>query len=329
MGYADRQGLLNDLFGRLGAVYPSDLVRDITRITSEILTGYEVTRTAEPGADADGADLLRAFLDAKTVQGRTEKTLERYRYVLTRMLSEIGAPARAVTAYYIRAYMMRLKESGCKDSTIEGMRCIYNSFFGWLHREGILAVNPCANIGTVKIPKVSRLPFSDTEIEQIKEACPCDRDRALIAFLLSTGCRISEVCALNRESVDFQRLQCTVQGKGRKERTVYIDTVTAMLLRRYLRGRSDACPALFAGRGAARLHPDGARLAIKRIAARASVAGAHPHRFRRTTATRLINRGMPVQDVAQILGHENLNTTMRYIYISNESVRYQYQRAAG
>lgn len=324
----DRQDFLKALADKLGQEYTADSVREILRVAEDVAAGYDIRKT-ESGEDATGVDYLRAFLDAKRVQGRTEKTLARYEYMLTRMLADVGAPVRSITAYHLRAYLMRCKDSGNKDSTLEGARCIYNSFFGWLHREGLIAVNPCANIGAVRLPKITRLPFSDTEIEQLKEACTCDRDRALLSFMLSTGCRIGEVVSLDRDSVDFQRLECRVYGKGRKERVVYLDTVTAMILRRYLRGRSDTSTALFVGRSGKRLGIDGLRAVLVRLGAIAGVTGVHPHRFRRTTATRLINRGMPVQDVAHVLGHENINTTMRYVHISDASVRYEYQRCAG
>lgn len=320
----DKQVLLQDVMSTLGDTVTINQGERIAAALSAVLEKYEVRRSAE---QVDG-DYLEAFLDAKKIQGRTESTITRYRYLITTMHREIGLPAASISVHHLRSHLMQHKSSGCKDSTIEGMRCVYNSYFGWLQREGLISINPCGNIGAVKMPKVSRLPFSDTDIERLKEACETDRDRALIAFLLSTGCRIAEVCALDREAVDFQNMECMIWGKGQKERKVYIDPVTAMLLRRYLRGRKDACPALFAGRGTARLKMDGARVALKKIAAAAGVEDCHPHRFRRTTATRLIQRGMPIQDVAKILGHENINTTMRYIYINDSTVQSGYRKYA-
>lgn len=314
----DRNELLKEITSRIA------MTTEQAAALSEMLDGYEITKIS--GTDAD--DYLSAFLDAKKIQGRTDGTIERYRFVISAMLQDIGRPVRSITVYHLRAHLMGRKSSGSKDSTIEGLRCVYNSFFGWLQREGILQTNPCANIGAVKIPKVSRLPFSDTDIEKLKEACSSDRDRALIAFLLSTGCRIGEICRLDRDDVDLQSLECKVWGKGNKERKVYLDTVTAMLLRRYLRSRSDACPALFAGRGTTRLQRDGARAALKKIAEKAGVENCHPHRFRRTTATRLIRHGMPIQNVAQILGHDNINTTLRYIHIDDSAISHEFRKYA-
>lgn len=322
----DKQALLKEIMSKIADTVTVAQSVKISAAISEALDKYEISTVPEQAPDTSG--YLQAFLDAKRIHGRTESTIERYRYVIDRMQKDIGLPAPAITVHHLRSHLMRCKDAGCRDSTIEGMRCIYNSFFTWLQREGLIAINPCGNIGTIKTPKISRLPFSDTDIEKMKEACTSDRDRAMIAFLLSTGCRIGEVCALNRDDVDLQTLECRVWGKGNKERKVYIDTVTAMLLKRYLRSRSDACPALFAGRGTNRLQKDGARVALQRIAEAAGVEGCHPHRFRRTTATRLIKHGMPIQDVARILGHENINTTMRYIHIDDTTIRHEYRKYA-
>jgi site-specific recombinase XerD len=148
----------------------------------------------------------------------------------------------------------------------------------------------------------------------------------MISFLLSTGCRISEVCGLNRESVDLKNLECTVLGKGDKERTVFFDDVTAMLLNRYFSERKDNSPALFAGKGTDRMTPGGVRAKLKTIAQRAHVENVHPHRFRRTLATTLIDRGMDIQEVAALLGHEKLDTTLKYVYINKVNVKNAYKK---
>ena len=219
-----------------------------------------------------------------------------------------------------------MKDRGLSDRTLEGIRSVFSSYFGWLQKEGLITKNPCANLGPIKYMKKVRLPFSDVELHKIKEACKSKRDLAIVYFLLSTGCRISEVCALNRDSIDFDKKECVVLGKGNKERKVYIDNVTAMILQRYLDERTDASEALFAGKGTDRMKPGGMRKLLNGIADRAGVENVHPHRFRRTLATNLINRGMTIQEVANILGHENINTTMTYVFVDQANVHNSYER---
>ena len=174
--------------------------------------------------------------------------------------------------------------------------------------------------------KKQKLPFSNVDIEKLKEKCTCSRDKAIICFLLSTGCRISEVTQLNKSDIDFQKKQCKVLGKGSKERIVYIDDVTILLLNRYFSERKDQSEALFVGRGTARMTPGGIRYMLRNLAEDAKVENVHPHRFRRTLATNLIYRGMPIQEVAKILGHEKLDTTMKYVYLDNNTLKFSYNK---
>ena len=168
----------------------------------------------------------------------------------------------------------------------------------------------------------------DNDFEHLKENCTTLRDRAIISLLLSTGCRISEICGLNRDSIDFANLECVVLGKGNKQRTVFIDEVTAMLVKRYLFSREDRHEALFVGKGSSRLTPGAIRLMLNKIADVAGVTHVHPHRFRRTLATNLVDHGMPIQEVANILGHEKLETTMKYVYVNKTNVKNDYRKYA-
>ena len=229
---------------------------------------------------------------------------------------------------------MYKKDHGNSDRTIEGYRAVLNSFFGWLSREGMIHDNPCANISPITCAKKVRTPFSEVDLYKIVEKCDfnsgdrctTDRNKTIVSFLGSTGCRISEMCALNRDSIRLDDMECVVHGKGNKDRVVYIDDVTAMLLKRYLDSRTDDSPALFIGRGSDRLTPGGVRHILKTIEARAGVENVHPHRFRRTLATNLIGHGMPIQEVSRLLGHENLDTTMTYCYVDQKSVKSSYQK---
>lgn len=271
-------------------------------------------------------ELLDSFIEAKTIEGRSVKTMERYRYILGRLRDESNIPINRMTVFTMRSWLSKEQSRGISDITLEGYRNIFSSFFGWLHKEGLLQNNPCANLGPIKCRKQVKTPYSDIEIEMLKEACTCSRDKALVQFLLSTGCRISEVCALDRDSLDFHEMEVKVLGKGDKERTVFFDDVTAMLLKRYFAERKDDSPALFAGKGTGRMTPGGVRAKLNKIADRAGVENVFPHKFRRTLATTLIDRGMSIQEVASILGHDKLDTTMKYVFLNKTNVKNHYHK---
>lgn len=176
--------------------------------------------------------------------------------------------------------------------------------------------------------KRQKKTFTDIDMEKLSRSCKCKRDRAIIAFLASTGCRVSEVTGLDRDAVDLDQLTCVVHGKGNKERRVYLDGVTGMLIRAYLAERKDADPALFVNRYNVRMNPDGVREMLNRVAEEAGVEHVHPHKFRRTLATNMARHGMPIQEVARILGHDKIDTTMRYVVLDDEDIKHQYRKFA-
>lgn len=326
MSIAAKQLFLKDLENRLGSIMTVDQLNSALPILSEVVNSYDIEEL--PADDRSSMDMLRAFIEAKEIEGRSSKTLKLYEYLISRFLSGVKAPTEKVTVYHIRSFLMSEKQRGIGDSTLGSLRSVLSSYFGWLHKEGLIQMNPCSNLGTIKCPKVVREPYSAEDLERLREACKKLRDRALMEFLLSTGCRISEVCALNRNDIDFQSLECTVTGKGNKQRIVYLDAVAAMLLKRYLASRSDANPALFIGLRNERLLPGGVRVMLKVLAKKSGVSNVHPHRFRRTLATNLISRGMPIQECAAILGHDKLDTSMRYVYLDKTAVKNSYRKYA-
>lgn len=298
----------------------------VTDIIDNHFSEYDLTRIGNTGAiDADSKDLVIAFLDAKKTEGRSPKTINRYSYIIERALKDIGIPVAKISVYDIRRYLMELGDGGMQASSIEGIRSVFSSLFGWLWKEGLIKQNPCANIGAIKCEKKERYPFDNYEIQLILDACSNLRDIALVRFLLTTGCRVSEVCAVKISDVNMEECECRVHGKGNKWRTVYFDSSTLLALKKYLGSRHDESPALFNGlRG--KLDPQGVRAMLKRIEKISGVENIHPHRFRRTLATNLISRGMPIQEVACILGHDKIDTTMRYVYIEKENVKNAYKK---
>ena len=236
-----------------------------------------------------------------------------------------------VSTYDIRFYLSYRRENSGKklgNRTLDGMRRCYSSFFSWLSAEGLIGRNPCAAIKQIKYRKEVKKPYSAAEMEKLRRACANKRDLALLDFLYCTGCRVSEVARLNIDDIDFENMECTVLGKGNKERTVYLSEVAAMNLGEYLASREDNNEALFTGKGTERLGKNGIEVLLKRIGRKAGVINVHPHRYRRTLATNLLDRGMNIQDVAVILGHADLKTTQVYCYISQKNVKNAYSKYA-
>lgn len=317
--------LLNRFESALNSMLTVNQTNSVLSALSDELANYRVEQS-DMNADGDD-DFLEAFISAKEIEGRSSKTLKRYRYIIHRFQLAANVPTREVTVFHIRKYLADQKSCGLSDSTLEGMREVFSSYFNWLQRENLIDNNPCANLGAIKCQKKVRLAYSEVELERLKTNCRRIRDKAIVCFLLSTGCRISEMIQLNCDDVDLKNRECKVLGKGNKERIVYIDTVSAMTLDEYLKTRTDNSPALFAGRGTERLKAQGIRKMLKDLQCAAHIeTKVHPHRFRRTLATNLIHRGMPIQEVAKILGHEKLDTTMKYVCINDGDIKYSYNK---
>ena len=314
---------------RLGAEITADSMAVVMTVIADVLEGFEMKETfreAEPNED-----LLNCYIEALKVQGRSEKTISRYRYILTRMMKDVGVPTRRITVYHLRGYLAKQQERGVMDTTAEGMRQIFSAYFNWLQRESLIEKNPCANLGTIKCARRKKKTFTDVDMEKISMNCTSIRDRALIAFLSSTGCRISEMTALNRDDITFYDIggtDCVVHGKGNKDRTVYISDVAGMLLKKYLDSRKDSCEALFVGKGGKRLLQNGVRAMMKKLAEKSGVEHIHPHKFRRTLATDLARHGMPIQEVANLLGHDKIETTMTYVIVDKDDIRNSIRRYA-
>ena len=316
--------LLNQMEKRLSSEITAETMARIMVIVSDVLEEYEIREAFFEGERKD--DLLDSYMAALKVEGRSQKTIDRYYYVIGKMMKAVGVNTRKITVYHLRGYLAKEKERGISDRTMEGERQIFSGYFNWLQRESLIERNPVANLGPIKCAKKKKNIYSEVDIEKLNQCCHNVRDRAIIAFLGATGCRISEAIELNRDSVNLDALECVVRGKGNKERTVFINPVTAMLIERYIKERKDANEALFAGRNGRRLLPGGVRTMLKKVAAEAGVENVYPHKFRRTLATNLTRHGMPVQEVASILGHEKLDTTMKYVVLNNEDIKNSYKR---
>ena len=324
-----KQALLDKVRRRAAEELTAADMDRLTAILSDVLEGFRVEELKTDSWTANDDDLIASFVSSLNVQGRSQKTIERYVYVISRFMKAANTTTRSVTVYHIREWLAAEKKRGIQESTLEGDRTVLSSYFNWLFREGLIEKNPIVNVGVIKVPKKQKKTYSDIDFEKLNQSCETLRDRAIIHFLRSTGCRISEMCGLDRDMVDLEALECVVHGKGNKDRTVYLDPVAGMFLNEYLKKRTDTSPALFAGmRGQERIQPNGVRVMLKKLGRTAGVDHVHPHKFRRTLATDLARHGMPIQEVATLLGHEKLDTTMRYVVLNKEETKHNYRRYA-
>lgn len=310
---------------KLSATVTVDMMAKILSVVSDVMEGFDMR---EISIEEESDDMIECFLQALDVQGRSRKTIDHYRLILEKLMSETKVTARRITVYHLRSYLAKKKEEGLKDSTLSHFREVFSSFFGWLFREGLIEKNPVINLGCIKVAKEEKKVFTDIDMELMRRNCRRKVDKAIICFLASTGCRVAELVGLDRDAVDLDNLECVVRGKGNKERTVYMDTVTAMYIRHYLASRTDDNPALFVTRANERFQTGGIRDLLKRLESVSGVEHVHPHKFRRTLATNMAKRGMPIQTIASILGHEKIETTMEYIVLNKENTRMQYKQFA-
>jgi site-specific recombinase XerD len=324
MAIEAKVSLISLLEKRMADTLTVQQMEKLTGAAADILDGFDVQEIAREDDGPD--DLLQIYVSALKVEGRSQKTIDRYIYVIGRMLAFAKVPTRRVTVYHLRAYLAQEKERGIADQTLEGCREVFSAFFNWLQREDLIEKNPTANLGAIKCPKKEKKTYSEIDLEKLNQCCKTIRDRAILHFLGATGCRVSEMTGLDRENVDIVKLECVVHGKGNKERTVYLDPVSGMLLKQYLDRRKDGEKPLFLSKRGKRLKPGGVRAMLRKLADDAGVDHVHPHKFRRTLATDLTRHGMPIQEVAAILGHEKLDTTMKYVVLNKDDIRNSYRR---
>lgn len=238
-----------------------------------LLDRFEMREIAigEDGPD----DLLESYVAAMQVECRSQKTIDRYVYVIGKLMAFAKVPTRRISVYHIRAFISAEKARGIQDSTLEGHREIFTAYFNWLQREALIEKNPTVNLGVIKVAKKEKKTYTERELERLNMCCKKTRDRAILHFLRSTGCRISEMTGLDRDAVNLDALECVVHGKGNKERTVYLDEVAAMLLADYLEERKDENPALFTSRLGERMQPGGVREMLNVLAEKAECPAAY------------------------------------------------------
>lgn len=289
----------------------------------------ELCRESRMEKATTNEEYLQMFLNAKKIEGCSERTIQYYRVTVERFLKVVQKRIRKVTAEEIRQYLVEYQSvNNCGKTTIDNIRRNISSFFSWLEEEDYILKSPMRKIHKIRAPKIIKTIISDEEIEKLRDACTEMRDLAVVDLLYSTGIRVGELVRLNRKDIDFSERECIVFGKGDKERKVYFDARTKIHLQRYLASRSDSNEALIVGVNApfARLNIRGVEIRLRELGRKADVERIHPHKFRRTMATRAIDKGMPIEQVQKILGHSQIDTTMQYAIVSQNNVKESHRK---
>lgn len=288
-----------------------------------------LTNRTETISKLTNFNYLEMFLNAKKIEGCSERTLAYYETTIKKLLVDFTEPIRKIVTDDIRGYLSNYQEiNNCSKTTIDNIRRNISSFFTWLEEEDYIIKSPMRRIHKIKTVKMVKEIISDEEIERLRDRCDSLRDLAMIDLLYSTGIRVGELVHLNIEDVNFEERECIVLGKGDKERKVYFDAKTKIHLQGYINSRSDNNEALFVSLDAPydRLKISGVEIRLRSLGRELGIGRIHPHKFRRTMATRAIDKGMPIKQVQKLLGHSQIDTTMHYAIVNQSNVKVSHRK---
>lgn len=319
--------LVNDVTTALTGQLDRDSIETVSNEMIVALRDYEVTKQVKQLVAYDGANemILKRYKACLLIAGKSPKTITAYEYTLKKLFSSLQKNYVDMTVSDLRYFLAYEKSRGISNRTLENVRVHVSAFFTWMLDEELVNKNPCRTIKPIKYTDEVRLPFSSVEIDALRSACKNKKERAIVEVLLASGVRVSELCSLKISDINFDTLSVKVrEGKGSKQRTVYINELANKHLVEYLTTRNVNGDYLFYNKWKEPMNTGGVRHTLNKIAERAEVTNVHPHRFRRTFATGMANRGMDIQEIARLLGHSSLNTTLKYVYSSEEKIRTSY-----
>lgn len=306
----------------------NEKLREVLQYT---LANYDVIERQQKVQTSE-KNFVELFLSAKRIEGCSEKSLKYYRATIEAMLEKVEKEVKHIVTDDIREYLTDYqKNKNTSKVTIDNIRRILSSFFSWLEDEDYILKSPVRRIHKVKAGTNIKETYSDESLELMRDNCKEIRDLAIIDMLASTGMRVGEMVLLNRNDIDFNERECIVFGKGSKERVVYFDARTKIHLKNYLESRVDDNPALFVSLKAPyeRLKIGGVEVRLREFGKRLGVQKVHPHKFRRTLATMAIDKGMPIEQLQQLLGHSKIDTTLQYAMVKQSNVKIAHKKYIG
>lgn len=307
-------------------------MKKLNQVMEHVLCHYSVTESLGKPEQDDSNELIAIFIAAKRIEGCSEKTLKYYQSTIDTLVSSLGKNVRHILTEDLRKYLTEYQnKKKLSRVTVDNIRRILSSFFSWLEDEDYIIKSPVRRIHKVKTASSIKETYLDEELEKMRDNCKELRDLAMIDMLASTGMRVGEMVLLNRDDIDFSERECVVFGKGDKERMVYFDARAKLHLQEYLESRTDANPALFVTLRAPhkRLQIGGIEHRLREMGRRLHIQKVHPHKFRRTLATMAIDKGMPIEQLQRLLGHQRIDTTLQYAMVKQSNVKTAHRKYIG
>lgn len=329
-----KQRLMNNILQGMLGVLNNAQMKQLQMVLETSFECYLECEDEQNITQMDEANqkMLDVFIDAKRVEGCSEKSLRYYKNTIEKMLGSIKKELKEIETDDIRNYLTEYQlEHGSSKVTIDNTRRILSSLFSWLEDEDYILKSPVRRIHKVKSAAVIKETYTDETLELLRDNCNELRDLAMIDMLASTGMRVGEMVLLNRNDIDFNERECIVFGKGSKERVVYFDARTKIHLQNYLESRTDDNPALFVSLKLPhkRLKIGGVEVRLREFGKQLGLQKVHPHKFRRTLATMAIDKGMPIEQLQQLLGHKKVDTTLQYAMVKQSNVKIAHRKYIG
>ena len=322
-----KNSLIRTINSEMNSYLNNYQLEKLNEILEYNLYNYDVIEIEENKKELENYTEL--FIASKKVEGCSDRTLNYYQTTIDNMLEAINKNIKTVDTNDLRNYLTEYQEkNNCSKVTIDNVRRILSSFFSWLEDEDYIIKSPIRRIHKIKTSKIVRETYSDETIEKLRDGCDEIRDLAMIDFLTSTGVRVGELVRLNKSDINFEDRSCIVFGKGSKEREVYFDARTKLHLEKYLSMRKDNNPALFVSLLAPydRLEISGVEIRLRKLGNDLKLQRVHPHKFRRTMATKAIDKGMPIEQVQRLLGHAKIDTTLQYAMVNQNNVKLSHHK---
>ena len=307
-------------------------LKQLKQVMEISLFNYDVSAAKLNSVEDDSSALIDRFIASKRIEGCSEKTLKYYQTTIIAMVYDLNKNVRHILTEDLRTYLTEYQSRNQSSRvTIDNIRRILSSFYSWLEDEDYIVKSPVRRIHKVKTASSIKETYTDEELETMRDNCEEIRDLAMIDMLASTGMRVGEMVLLNRDDINFAERECVVFGKGDKERIVYFDARAKMHLREYLDSRTDENPALFVSlRGPyERIQIGGIENRLRELGKRLEISKVHPHKFRRTLATMAIDKGMPIEQLQRLLGHQRIDTTLQYAMVKQSNVKMSHRKYIG
>lgn len=324
-----KEELKNDLLQQMVPYINNAQLKHLEQAIMQTLYRYDVIKNTIGTEVNDNIELIKTFISAKRVEGCSESTLAYYQATIDSMVAAVKKNIRHIRTDDLRAYLTDYQATNHSSRvTIDNIRRILSSFFSWLEDEDYIIKSPVRRIHKVKTTFCIKETYTDEELERMRDKCAEVRDLAIIDMLASTGMRVGEMVRLNRTDIDFSERECVVLGKGDKERIVYFDARTKLHLQEYLDNRKDDNPALFVTLRAPykRIQIGGVENRLRELGRKLNIEKVHPHKFRRTLATIAIDKGMPIEQLQQLLGHQRIDTTLQYAMVKQNNVKVAHRK---